>query len=57
MYGPVNSPTMTAAMTIPSSSLGVMFEPIWMVFGAITVIFMAVSVWQLCRPNGDRPRP
>ena len=46
-----------AAMALPASSIGVMFNGVWMVFAIITVMFMAISVWQLVRPDGDRPRP
>jgi predicted small integral membrane protein len=55
MYGP--SPTTSAAIAIPSSSLGVMFEGVWVVFAAITILFIAISVWQLIRPAGNHPRP
>lgn len=60
MYGmSATSPTGTMALGVPaaSTSLGIMFDSVWMVFAAVTVLFMVISLWQLFRPNGDRPRP
>jgi predicted small integral membrane protein len=34
-----------------------MFEGVWVVFAAITILFIAISVWQLIRPAGNHPRP
>jgi hypothetical protein len=56
MYGQPSSSTVTA-MGAPVSSLGIMFEQVWMVFAIITIIFILVSIWQLVRPTGNFPRP
>ena len=58
MYGQaITSPNTTAMAAVPTSSLGVMFEGVWMVFAAITILFVAISIWQLIRPAGHHPRP
>ena len=47
-----------SAMALPISSTGmVMLDSVWMVFAAITVTFMGISIYQLVRPAGNHPRP
>lgn len=45
------------ALGVPASSLGLMLNSVWMAFAAITMVFMAISIWQLIRPAGNHPRP
>jgi heme/copper-type cytochrome/quinol oxidase subunit 2 len=46
-----------SAMALPMSGAGMMLESVWMVFAAITVVFMGISAYQLVRPAGNHPRP
>ncbi|HEX4393317.1 MAG TPA: hypothetical protein VH084_17510 [Mycobacterium sp.] len=47
-----------SAMALPMSGVGIaMLDSIWMVFAAITVMFMGISMYQLVRPAGNHPRP
>jgi hypothetical protein len=46
-----------SAMALPVSGAGMLFESVWIIFAAITVVFMGVSVFQLVRPTGNYPRP
>lgn len=47
-----------SAVALPAvSGAGVLFESVWMVFAAVTIVFISISAYQLVRPAGNHPRP
>jgi hypothetical protein len=47
-----------SAMALPAGAgANLLLDSVWMVFAAITVAFVLISMYQLVRPSGDHPRP